>query len=550
MKVRRPVIVLYVSILVVAVPIFLIFVSLHGPDLTTEHTLKERISELRERLRHAEMLSQERRRDIQNIRHDFGVVLENDHKRVESRSVNTTTMHLGRGALWKETKNYMSNSQVSVDLQLPSIYHYLPHLVKNSESLRPALKISKGRSDVSMVLGIPTVKRQVQSYLISTVQNLIENMSKEERLDALIIVFIAESDKEYIMKQAGDIENMFYEHIESGMLEVIAPPASYYPDFEKLRQTLGDPMERIKWRTKQNLDFAYLMMYAQPRGTFYVQLEDDILTKPGYLTIMKNFAYKQISAKRDWILLDFCQLGFIGKLFKCVDLSKLIAFFSMFYNDKPVDWLLDHMIQTKVCRFDKDVKDCKKRKDSVWVHYKPSLFQHVGTHSSLKGKVQKLKDKQFGKLALHHPHKNPPAEVQTSLKPYKTYTLQRAYRGETYFWSLLPQRGDNLLFHFTPAVIIDKYLFRSGNVEHPEDKFVNTTVEISPAVPLNDEIPYPVTDDGFLLVGKFNNQSGVAEGTILPSVGPVSLMRLCIHSDGDRWLLLSEIYLKVADTKR
>ncbi|GBN25350.1 hypothetical protein AVEN_259287-1, partial [Araneus ventricosus] len=43
-----------------------------------------------------------------------------------------------------------------------------------------------------MVLGIPTVKREVQSYLMSTLQNLIENMSPEERNDAVIIVFIAE----------------------------------------------------------------------------------------------------------------------------------------------------------------------------------------------------------------------------------------------------------------------------------------------------------------------------------------------------------------------
>lgn len=34
---------------------------------------------------------------------------------------------------------------------------------------------------------------------------------------------------------------------------------------------------------------------------------------------------------------------------------------------------------------------CKRDKARMWVHYKPSLFQHIGTHSSLKGKVQKLK---------------------------------------------------------------------------------------------------------------------------------------------------------------
>ena len=42
---------------------------------------------------------------------------------------------------------------------------------------------------------------------------------------------------------------------------------------------LGDDMERVTWRSKQSLDFSFLMMYAKSRGTFYVQLEDDVLTK-------------------------------------------------------------------------------------------------------------------------------------------------------------------------------------------------------------------------------------------------------------------------------
>jgi hypothetical protein len=37
------------------------------------------------------------------------------------------------------------------------------------------------------------------------------------------------------------------------------------------------------------------------------------------------------------------------------------------------------------------LQNCKRDKAKMWVHYKPSLFQHIGTHSSLKGKVQKLK---------------------------------------------------------------------------------------------------------------------------------------------------------------
>ena len=39
-------------------------------------------------------------------------------------------------------------------------------------------------------------------------------------------------------------------------------------------------------------------------------------------------------------------------------------------------------------------------KSELWLHYKPSLFQHVGTHSSLKGKVQKLKVSQLRLLLV------------------------------------------------------------------------------------------------------------------------------------------------------
>jgi alpha-1,3-mannosylglycoprotein beta-1,4-N-acetylglucosaminyltransferase A/B len=79
---------------------------------------------------------------------------------------------------------------------------------------------------------------------------------------------------------------MFGKHIERGVLEVISPPADFYPNLTALRPTLGDEPERVQWRSKQNLDYAFLMMYAQWRGIYYVQLEDDILTKPSFVTTM------------------------------------------------------------------------------------------------------------------------------------------------------------------------------------------------------------------------------------------------------------------------
>ncbi|XP_076035211.1 alpha-1,3-mannosyl-glycoprotein 4-beta-N-acetylglucosaminyltransferase a isoform X2 [Oratosquilla oratoria] len=516
----------------------LVVMMISEPDLSGEQMLVQRMAELRERLHHAEMINQERRKDVLILSQRFNV-LARSGENVTSRS----------GKLSQETRELLANLSHSVDLHLPSVYSYLPHLLHAPDATSPAFKLSKGRHSATMVLGVPTVKRQVQSYLMTTLHNLIDSMTPADMNECLIVVFVAEWDIDYVLQIASQIERRFPEHLDSGLLEVISPPMSFYPNMEKLRQTLGDPMERVRWRTKQNLDFAFLMMYAQPKGTFYVQLEDDIQTKKGYITTMKKFALQKTAEKKDWFVLDFCQLGFIGKMFKTIDLSALVTFLLVFYNDKPCDWLLDHLVQNKVCRFDQNSKHCKKAKENVWVHYKPSLFQHIGTHSSLKGKVQKLKDKQFGKVQLYFPHNNPPAQVETDIKPYKTFTLQRAYRGETYFWGLLPQQGDVLVFNFDPPVAASGYLFKSGNVEHPSDKLYNTTVEV---LPLKQQSwiyeKYKVTDDKFVIVGAFDDM-GVAEGTLDSALGDVIALRLHVHAESDNWAILSEIFIKTVDTR-
>lgn len=110
-----------------------------------------------------------------------------------------------------------------------------------------------------------------------------------------------------------------------------------------------------------------------------------------------------------------------------------------------------------MCRIDVSLKDCKKEKMKIVFQRTPSLFQHIGTHSSLKGKVQKLKDKSFGKASLFYPHlNNPHADVQTSLKVYQHHTLSGAYLGTDFFWAMNPKKGDNLTFDFKPEISIDR----------------------------------------------------------------------------------------------
>ena len=62
----------------------------------------------------------------------------------------------------------------------------------------------------------------------------------------------------------------------------------------------GDSMDRVRWRSKQLLDFTFLMMYAMRRGTYYVQLEDDVITKKGFVSTMNQFALKMTAENKPW----------------------------------------------------------------------------------------------------------------------------------------------------------------------------------------------------------------------------------------------------------
>uniref|UniRef100_A0A8C1ND10 Zgc:154054 n=1 Tax=Cyprinus carpio TaxID=7962 RepID=A0A8C1ND10_CYPCA len=406
----------------------------------------------------------------------------------------------------------------------PNAYIYLPHLREHEDSLKPILHLGQRRTGVSLVLGVPTVHRQKQSYLVNTLQSLLFDLSTAERKDIVIVVFIAETNAKFVN---AVVQNA----VSSGVIEVISPSTHYYPDLSNLKETFGDPKERVRWRTKQNLDYSFLMLYAQSKGTYYVQLEDDIVAKQGFFESMKKYIADVLS--EEWLFLEFSQLGFIGKLFRTSDLPMIVEFFLMFHKEKPIDWLLDHILWVKVCNPEKDSKHCDNEKARLKKTYKPSLFQHVGLHSSLPGKIQNLKDKDFGNQVLFKSHDNPPAELRSSLEKYMSHTLERAYNGVDFFWGLTPKRGDYILITFTTPQAVKGYLFRSGNIETNGDRFYNTTVEVLPTsvsiMPKKVWIHYC----------SFKN--GVAEGEVDGALGEIAAMRLLVHSDSDVWVLLSEV---------
>ena len=512
---------------------------LSGPEVTSTGDMEKRLSDLRDRLQFAETLTQDREQDILTLKKQMNLLLG-------AQNISSAGKFLPHHA-----RELLVNMSMESDINGPGIYHYLPHIRGKPQALKPGYQISQGRTGVSVVIGIPTIKRET-SYLLQTIDSMIDSLNDEDKQDCLIVVFVGElNDPNYVKDVAHEILSRYDKYIKIGLLEVIAPPPEYYPNLDALKETFGDSMERVKWRTKQNLDFSFLMMYGRSRGTYYLQVEDDVVTKPGYLSTIKNFALNQ--KMDDWIILEFSHLGFIGKLFKSSDLNFVVEFFLMFHRDKPIDWLLDHMLTVKVCNPEKDNKHCERSKMEVRRRFRPSLFQHIGVQSSLKGKVQKLKDKYFGKASLHKAHTNPNAEISTTLKPYQRYTIDRAYYGETFFWALFPQPGDTITFNFNPPIVIEKYIFKSGNAEHPGDRFSNTTVEVLPVEHTKkqdgvldnaDHVEkYPKTADRFLIIGHFD-QHGEATGDIEQSLGSIHTMRLRQLTESKSWVILNEIFIK------
>ncbi|BFZ14772.1 hypothetical protein BsWGS_17811 [Bradybaena similaris] len=463
-----------------------------------------------------------------------------------------------------------NNSGVSLPV-LPGVYTYLPHLVGRPEWLTPRIQISKARSNVSIVIGIPSIRRPMSMYIFNTLESLFNGMNDTERNDALVILSIAEPWNEtYVSEVLGQLSVRFPKEIKQGLLDAIVPRAEFYPELGSLKLTLGDSRERVKWRSKQNLDYAFLMLHSWSRGRYYLQLEDDIKAVPGYITSMKEAIAKTYWP---WFSIEFSTLGFIGRLFKAEDTVKMVEFLLMFYSSKPCDWLYDDYLQVKMCGHGEKWSKCIHKIKQIARSIKPSLFQHEGFRSSLSGNINKLKDKAFGSPSPVI-ISNPPVEsIITTLQTYSKYDIYSAYDGQDFFWGGNPKEGDLIDFLFDAPIKLSNVYIVTGNTEHPKDILRNSTLEILPfempkesstifkkkvqpkntpqqrlayeeRLSGNPDLKKMSTNDTFFSVGEFD-KTGIASFDIPEEAGKIWVLRIQIHAASETWVLIQNITLQV-----
>ncbi|XP_075893460.1 alpha-1,3-mannosyl-glycoprotein 4-beta-N-acetylglucosaminyltransferase C-like isoform X2 [Nelusetta ayraudi] len=230
-----------------------------------------------------------------------------------------------------------------------------------------------------LTVGMASVKRKRGSYLMDTLKSVFEKSSDEELQEVVVVVHLSDFDVAWCESQAQEISRMFAPHIIAGHLLVVHTPEEYYPTLDGLKRNYNDPEERVRYRSKQNVDYAYLLNLCANFSQYYIMLEDDVHCSKNFLTMLK----KAITSREGsyWVLLEFSKLGYIGKLYQSKDLPRLAHFLLMFYEEMPCDWLLTHFRNLLV---QKDV-----------IRFKPSLFQHMGHYTSFSGKENRLKDDDF-----------------------------------------------------------------------------------------------------------------------------------------------------------
>ncbi|XP_076113543.1 alpha-1,3-mannosyl-glycoprotein 4-beta-N-acetylglucosaminyltransferase C-like [Mytilus galloprovincialis] len=343
-----------------------------------------------------------------------------------------------------------------------------------------------------LTIGIPTIWRPRTYYLWYTIDSLLNATSNSQLLQIYIVIFLADFNTTWKEITSKDIKRRYKALVSNNTIQIITAPYSFYPPLDNLKQTFNDSESRMKWRSKQNIDYAYLWLYSKNISKYYIQIEDDVKTSPTYFAAIKQFISNQ---KLPWVCLEFCQHGFIGKLFHSHDLQKLAKYIVLFYAEQPIDYLLRYFNFIHL-------QDTKRER-------KPNVFHHVGLYSSLKEKMAYVNPR-FLDTKKSLKGQNPKAELYTTMTSLPKFDLKAAYSVYNgYFWSNSPPvMNDSIYVIFKRPQSIKSVIIMTGSKEHPNDKLEHAQLNACKSCRLVGKNRI-ICHDTYLL-GRFNNGSVVA----------------------------------------
>ena len=374
-----------------------------------------------------------------------------------------------------------------------------------------------------MTIGIVTAKRpNYVTYLYNTLDSILQNAAKEEKTNIYIIILLADFDDDWRRNVTNKIKEKYFDDIQEGTIQVLQSYSWMYPKLYNLTHHYwGHPASLVKWKAKQNIDFAFLWLYVYKENMtqFYLHLEDDVTTVKGYIRYIKEFIKKQ---EDRWVCLEFSELGMIAKLYHTYDLESLAKIVTLFYEEQPADdtyLKFNHLM----LQFGRIIR-------------KPTLFQHNGVKSSLPGRIQLLQDR-YSIKDLHQKTlmgDNPPAQFETNIAVNSGYPPESAYEaGFGHCWSnSSPRKGDYFRIKFESPQMISRIIIVSGLEKFPKDMFYHAVVETSSKLNCTN----------YEYKGKFiNGTADISNVTNKANKTSTYCIQIRVMENNPFWVLIQEI---------
>ncbi|CAK6954556.1 alpha-1%2C3-mannosyl-glycoprotein 4-beta-N-acetylglucosaminyltransferase C [Scomber scombrus] len=436
-----------------------------------------------------------------NLYIEDGYVLEED-----KRQLRETSVHPPSSERYVHTFRDLSNFSGTINVT----YRYLAGTPLNRKKY--------------LTIGLSSVKRKRGNYLLETIKSIFDQSSYEELKEIVVVVHLADFDLVWCENLVQEITRKFAHHIIAGRLLVIQAPEEYYPSLDGLKRNYNDPEDRVRFRSKQNVDYAFLLNFCTNLSHFYMMLEDDVRCSRNFLTALK----KVITSREGsyWVMLEFSKLGYIGKLYHSRDLPRLAHFLLMFYQEMPCDWLLIHF------------RGLLAQKDVI--RFKPSLFQHMGYYSSYKGAENKLKDDDFEEDSIDIPD-NPPANLYTNINVFENYDATKAYSTvDEYFWGKPPSTGDFFVIVFNKSTKISKIKISTGSDDRQNDILHHGALEVGEKLVGTKK---GKQCSSYITLGEFKNGNIEVQDVDHKIAFDIECVRIVVTASQKEWLIIRSISL-------
>ena len=421
---------------------------------------------------------------------------------------------------------------------------------------------------VSIAVGFGSVKRK-KDYVLDTVSLMLglrgdTHITPDERKSVVIVAHFADFDVSWVNQTVAKIQEQYADLIRAGHFHGLHAKEEFYPPLDICPPTCTykDDAKRVRWRSKQNMDYAFLMYYAATLAPYYLQLEDDINFASNWISKITEFVtssypptYKS-KENAPWRMIDFSQLGFIGKFFHSNELTRLAQFLLLFYDQMPCDILINQWMLAMT-----------QGKKIEYFKSHSSLFQHVGVFRTLGEGFQVLQDTKFGKTLWD----NPEANVTRNLTIAPTYDTKFLYfpGGEPakrkdvcdfsaspkqkqgpkrcWLWATHVQAGQHVTLAFPKGIAVNALLFQFGCDPYPKDLLGNGMIQVAGCASRPGQVQLSCKQFQNVLPVKRDRviywEEGVSDPPKMP-INPICCIRVMVMQSQPEWVNFWSIQVK------